>query len=188
MSLSERQEKYHRWSMVTLWSGQYRPQRCIQSDGHLMESPIEIWMIDTREKKVLIQGGRSTLNNPSWWRNLHWPSRRNDARRMIEEIMLFHKTVTIIISWWHPIEMCVQYNLRVSKGCWQTCNYDGFVKRCPGPRSRSELWLRGEPNPSGSHFIKLTIDGIFAINGNYHGNRAQQPIKIKVFMVVTIDW
>ena len=34
---------------------------------------------------------------------------------------------------------------------------------------------------------KLTSDGNFAINGNYHGNRAQQPIKIKVFMVVTID-
>ena len=32
-----------------------------------------------------------------------------------------------------------------------------------------------------------TIDGNFAINGNYHGNRAQQPIKIKVSMVVTID-
>ena len=35
--------------------------------------------------------------------------------------------------------------------------------------------------------IKLTIDGKCAINGNYHGNRAQQPIKIKVSMVVTID-
>ena len=35
--------------------------------------------------------------------------------------------------------------------------------------------------------IKLTVDGKFAINGNYHGNRAQQPIKIKVSMVVTID-
>ena len=36
--------------------------------------------------------------------------------------------------------------------------------------------------------IKLTIDGNFAIfNGNYHGNRAQQPIKIKVSMEVTID-
>ena len=34
---------------------------------------------------------------------------------------------------------------------------------------------------------KLIIDGNFAINGNYHGNRAQQPIKIKVSMVVTID-
>ena len=38
-----------------------------------------------------------------------------------------------------------------------------------------------------SHCIKLTIDGNFAMNGNYHGNRAQQPIKIKVSMVVTID-
>ena len=35
--------------------------------------------------------------------------------------------------------------------------------------------------------IKLTIDGNFAINGNYHGNGAQQPIKIKVSMVVAID-
>ena len=34
--------------------------------------------------------------------------------------------------------------------------------------------------------MKLTIDGNFASNGNYHGNRAQQPIKIKVSMVVTI--
>ena len=35
--------------------------------------------------------------------------------------------------------------------------------------------------------IKLTIAGNFAINGNYHGNRAQQLIKIKVSMLVTID-
>ena len=35
--------------------------------------------------------------------------------------------------------------------------------------------------------IKLNIDGNFAINGNYHGNRAQQPIKIKDSMVLTID-
>ena len=40
---------------------------------------------------------------------------------------------------------------------------------------------------SGPRCIKLTIDGNFAINGNYHGNSAQQPIKIKVSMVVTID-
>ena len=39
----------------------------------------------------------------------------------------------------------------------------------------------------GPHCIKLTIDGNSVINGNYHGNRAQQPIKIKVSMVVTID-
>ena len=39
----------------------------------------------------------------------------------------------------------------------------------------------------GPRCIKLTIDGNFAINGNYHGNRAQQPIKIKVSMAVTID-
>ena len=32
--------------------------------------------------------------------------------------------------------------------------------------------------------IKLTIDDNFAISGNYHVNRAQQPIKIKV---LTID-
>ena len=38
-----------------------------------------------------------------------------------------------------------------------------------------------------AHCIKLTIDGNFAINGNYHGNRAQQLIKIKVSMVDTID-
>ena len=43
--------------------------------------------------------------------------------------------------------------------------------------------------PDLARCIKLTIDGNFAINGNYHGNRAQQPIKIKikVSMVVTID-
>ena len=37
-------------------------------------------------------------------------------------------------------------------------------------------------------WIKLTIDSNFAINGIYHGNMAQQPIKFKVsIMVVTID-
>ena len=40
---------------------------------------------------------------------------------------------------------------------------------------------------SGLLCIKLTIDGNFAINCNYHGNMAQQSIKIKVSMVVTID-
>ena len=35
--------------------------------------------------------------------------------------------------------------------------------------------------------IKFTIDVNFAINGNYHGNRAQQPMTIKVSMVVTIN-
>ena len=35
--------------------------------------------------------------------------------------------------------------------------------------------------------IQITTDGNFAINGNYHGNRAQQPIEIKVSMVLTID-
>ena len=34
---------------------------------------------------------------------------------------------------------------------------------------------------------KITIDGNFTINDNYHGNRAQQPIKINVSMVVSID-
>ena len=35
--------------------------------------------------------------------------------------------------------------------------------------------------------IKLTIDGNFAVNGNYNGNRAQQPMKIKFSMAGTID-
>ena len=42
--------------------------------------------------------------------------------------------------------------------------------------------------PKSGHLLhKLTIDGSFAINNNYHGNRAQRPIKFKVSLVVTID-
>ena len=40
---------------------------------------------------------------------------------------------------------------------------------------------------TGTRCIKLTIDGNFAINGHFHGYRTQQPIEIKVSMVVTID-
>ena len=52
----------------------------------------------------------------------------------------------------------------------------------------SDLYFISNIVMSGPRCIELTIyHGNFAINGCYHGNRAQQPFKIKVSMVVTID-
>ena len=51
----------------------------------------------------------------------------------------------------------------------------------------SEHRFIGDNKQSGPCYTKLTIDGDFTMYDNYHGNRAQQPIKIKVSMVVTID-
>ena len=39
----------------------------------------------------------------------------------------------------------------------------------------------------GPSCIKLTISGNLAISGNYHGNKASQPISIEGSMAVTID-
>ena len=71
--------------------------------------------------------------------------------------------------------MSVRMNIsiRVSLKANYNANIMSFVvvSKEPAMIDNYDTWAR---------CIKPNIDGTFAINGNYHGNRAQQPIKIKV--------